>query len=336
MSYTPGWKPFDNNCSIDILSSSCRSPFFDIGPSVIRSILKQLNAEYIVFDARTKSPSDKTEGYLLFRQYRDIHHVYIPLKGAVVFFSPSSHDFAKHELDRCSDRKLLSQLEHADLENENYVEAVGPGQIAGLLEIMIRAIREFEDPAKNSHRLQAIRETHLNNVPNSWLLSGFAANHSTILRIPVSDFFSRCLNVKFSIFLDEKLFPEPSMDTRKFLRRCSDELCLRQANYIGTRALAGKGQFEVMLARLVSEQNERKKISYGRYKNSIRGPKTRIAWYLNIKVEAAEEAIERLCNSQINGRPVFWKDKKGNAHYHFNQKLLNKFIKAELHKTESD
>lgn len=297
------WSSFEDNHTRHLkhLVENPQSPFYLYTKPSLSRILQSCGASIAHVPAKPEG-DNKTEGYVLFRQLKPLQHVYLIATGAVVFYT-FCRDYAKQ---RAPEPKLYEKVEIDTLvDSYQYMGTVGPGQTAGLLEMYIYWLSRNKT---DSPRLHAINRAHLYELAGNWFLSGFIATNSLIIRIPIDAFIQ--------LIEDEKRVP-PSYKTKfaslvqysngvtvdemeqtAFIRRCGEELSLRQSQWLSRLSLIERGYLDAVIAYDLYLYGQRKKASLdsrsSKVIDHIRANKKKLIWHSGVGEHDFDKAFTTL------------------------------------------
>lgn len=356
------------------LIKSPRSPFFDWGLDQVERFLLSCGAEVAETEPHSRKPTDDTEGVLLFRELTPQNNIYIPLNGAIVFIERKpqwTSDEAEQDISLVPDEELASTRDLplgttvtlGDLVRNKfrYFGLIGPGQIAGLLELtMLLQVATGKRDRFSNPRRKELDDTYLPSFASKsdptepskpqlgtrWFLSGFVSTHTVVLRVPVLPMMDLLLKraakmTQVAGTKDQEDKPpvpqtlsqilqtnEPEATTvaLTFTRRCAEEIVFRESEQRMCHALLASSRHHIALAFHIFNYYARKGEREVRLKNE------RAAWYLNLGKDskAGGQVLDRLEAEQIGKGRFFRRRREKGITFSFDSSPLEKYLMLQL------
>lgn len=301
------WKPISQQLGVGNLlpiTNNPRSPFYKRNPQDVLALFIECNASVAAIPEHPGIQGETTEGYVLFRRQQPVRHYYVPLQGAIVFFTERGIAIESTSLASRGGRVTIEDL----LLHARYEGSVGPGQNGGLLEFLLLYMQRVPKDSKDfDQQAVALRTTHLHSVAGKWILSGFAATNSLILRVPASTITAFIQRQKMVCGIYREWF----------LLRCTEELAYRQSQHYFRLSLSVRGEHSRVLAGIIFDHAQRN------HKRHIIGTQSKVAWYLqDTSIEFARLALNDLTRQREDGPPILQKRAPNSDYYSFNRRRL--------------
>ena len=250
------WKELDKvSVPLEPLSDAVRGPFYDLPKELLKEFLVHVGAHHAYVGHLGAAVEDPI-GRRWFRELNKQRFIHIPLRGRIVLYDTTNTQYADPG-EREREEPLYEKIElKKDLKERGarYMGSVGPGQIAGLTEILVSYIARLHSTEKLlipslEERSRIIAESHVAHLQGRWLLAGFASSGAEIIRVPVK----RLLDVLFGKDgeVPPRLLGEWGYSHEQFARRCEEDAIYRQALHLNTLALSARGLHDAVLALLL-------------------------------------------------------------------------------------
>ncbi|HVT11806.1 MAG TPA: hypothetical protein VHE55_06035 [Fimbriimonadaceae bacterium] len=258
---------------LEVLVTNPHSPFFERSAEEVARLFDNCGAEYAetpMYSA-TENPA---EGVVVYRQYKEQIHLYIPLTGVLVEFEAKPSSGPNDDPNR--GMKLDFPITMDKLyDGFDYVTSIPSGQATGLVGFFtsfLRVSRHYNIPEIFTARKLALAETHLVDLAGRWNLSGFVSNHSKVARIKIE----RILEFLLAPREDAEETARRNAYLRMIVRRCCEESTLRYSQSLLRTSLLARNRRDQVWAIHLCDYHQQTHKSY------VIGTNKKLAWYLGL------------------------------------------------------